>query len=103
MSDDERKKVVGGMVMDRNKQQGHAHTAQVSHITNVASLEAPTTATIALPRPSGLQKRTVSMEKPKVRTPCPYKALNAALDKAQEDSVTPTIQMVKTVTGLEAV
>jgi hypothetical protein len=35
------------------------------------------------------------MEKPKVRTPGPYKALNAALDKAQEDGVTPTIQMVK--------
>jgi hypothetical protein len=97
VSDDERKKVVGGMVTDRNKQQGHAHTAQVSHITNVASLEAPTTATIALPRPSGLQKRTVSMEKPKVRTPCPYKALNAALDKAQEDGVMPTIQTVKTL------
>jgi len=35
------------------------------------------------------------MEKPKVRTSGPYKALNAALDKAQEDSVMPTIQMVK--------
>jgi hypothetical protein len=64
---------------------------------NVASLEAPTTATITPPGPSGLQKCTVSMEKPKVRTPGPYKALNAALDKAQEDGVMPTIQMVKTL------
>jgi hypothetical protein len=64
---------------------------------NVASLEAPTTATIALPGPSGLQKCTISMEKPKARTPGPYKALNAALDKAQEDGVMPTIQMVKTL------
>jgi hypothetical protein len=81
----------------KKEQQGHAHTTQVSHIVNVASLEAPTTATIALPGPSGLQKRTVSMEKPKVRTSGPYKALNAALDKVQEDGVTPTIQMVKTL------
>jgi hypothetical protein len=49
---------------------------------NIASLEAPTTATIALSGPSGLQKHTVSMDKPEVRTPGPYKALNAALDKA---------------------
>jgi hypothetical protein len=62
---------------------------------NVTSLKAPTTATIALPGPSGLQKCTVSMDKPKVRTPGPYKALNAALDKVQEDGVVPTIQMVK--------
>jgi hypothetical protein len=67
------------------------------HITNIASLEAPTTATIALPGPSGLQKRTVSMEKPKVRTPGPYKALNAVLDKVREDGVMPTIQTVKTL------
>jgi hypothetical protein len=79
----------------KKEQQGHAHTAQVLHIANITSLEAPTTATIALPGPSGLQKHTVSMEKPKVRTPGPYKALNAALDKAQEDGVMPTIQMVK--------
>jgi hypothetical protein len=64
---------------------------------NVASLEAPTSTTIALPGPSELQKRTVSMEKPKVRTPGPYKALNAALNKVQEDGVTPTIQTVKTL------
>jgi hypothetical protein len=81
----------------KKEQQGHAHTAQVSHIMNIASLEAPTTATIALPGPSRLQKCTVSMEKPKVRTPGPYTALNAALDKAQEDGVMPTIQMVKTL------
>jgi len=81
----------------KKEQQGHAHTVQVLHITNVASLEAPTTATIALPGPSGLQKHTVSMEKPKVWTPGPYKALNAALDKAQEDGVMPTIEMVKTL------
>jgi hypothetical protein len=37
------------------------------------------------------------MEKPKVRTPGPYKALDAALDKLQEDGVTPTIQTVKTL------
>jgi hypothetical protein len=37
------------------------------------------------------------MEKLKVRTPGPYKALNAALDKVQEDGVMPTIQMVKTL------
>jgi hypothetical protein len=79
----------------KKEQQGHAHTTQVLHIVNVASLEAPTTATIALPGPSGLQKRTISMERPKVRTPGPYKALNAAFNKVQEDSVTPTIQMVK--------
>jgi hypothetical protein len=75
----------------KKEQQGHAHTAQVSHIANVASLEAPTTATIALSGPSGLQKCTVSMEKPKVWTPGPYKALNATLDKVQEDGVMPTI------------
>jgi hypothetical protein len=50
---------------------------------------------MALPGPSRLQKCTISMEKPKVRTPGPYKALNAALDKAQEDGLTPTIQTVK--------
>jgi hypothetical protein len=88
----------GGCGKGKKKEhQGHAHTVQVSHIANVTSLEAPTTATIALPGPSGLQKCTVSMEKPKVRTPSPYKALNAALDKVQEDSVMPTIQMVKTL------
>jgi hypothetical protein len=81
----------------KKEQQGHAHTAQVSHIVNVASLEAPTSTIIALPGPSGLQKHTVSVEKPKVWTPGPYKALNAALDKAQEDGVIPTIQMVKTL------
>jgi gag-polypeptide of LTR copia-type len=81
----------------KKEQQGHAYTVQVSHIAKVASLEAPTTATIALPGPSGLQKRTVSMEKPKVWTPGPYKALNAALDKVQEDGVMPTIEMVKTL------
>jgi hypothetical protein len=81
----------------KKEQQGHAHTAQVLHIVNVTSLEAPTTATVALPGPSGLQKHTVSIDKPKVRTPDPYKAFNAALDKAQDDSVMPTIQMVKTL------
>jgi hypothetical protein len=35
--------------------------------------------------------------KPKVRTPGPYKALNATLDKVQEDGVMPTIQTVKTL------
>jgi hypothetical protein len=38
----------------KKEQQGHAHTTQVSHIANVASLEASTTATTALPGPSGL-------------------------------------------------
>jgi hypothetical protein len=36
----------------KKEQQGHAYTTQVSHIMNIASLEAPTTATIALPGPS---------------------------------------------------
>jgi hypothetical protein len=95
--EDRLKRQRGGRGKGKKKEQGHAHTAQVSHITNVASLKAPTTTTIALPGPSGLQKRTVSTEKPKVRTPGPYKALNAALDKAQEDGVTPIIQTVKTL------
>ena len=64
---------------------------------NVASLEAPTTATIALPGPSGLQKCTISFPKPKVWTPSPYKAFNAALDQVQEEGVTPTIETVKTL------
>jgi hypothetical protein len=90
------KRQCGGRRKGKKKeQQGHAHTTQVSHIMNVASIEAPTTATIALPGPSGLQKCTVSMDKPKVWTPGPYKAHNAALDKAQEDGVMPTIQMGK--------
>jgi hypothetical protein len=94
--EDHRKCQCGGCGKGKKKeQQGHAHTTQVLHITNVASLEALTTATIALPGPSGLQKCTVSMDKPKVRTSGSYKALNAALDKAQEDGVMPTIQMVK--------
>jgi gag-polypeptide of LTR copia-type len=96
--EDRPKRKRGGRGKGKGKeQQGHAHTAQTSHIANVASLEAPTTHTIALPGPSGLQKRTVSQEKPKVRTPGPYKALNAAIDKAQEIGATPTIQTVKTL------
>jgi hypothetical protein len=96
--EDRPKRKRGGRGKGKGKeQQGHAHTTQTSHIANVASLEAPTTHTIALPGPSGLQKRTVSQEKPKVRTPGPYKALNAALDKAQEIGATPTIQTVKTL------
>jgi hypothetical protein len=96
--EDRPKRKRGGRGKGKGKEhQGHAHTAQVLHIANIASLEAPTSTTIALPGPSGLQKRTFSVAKPKVWTPGPYKALNAALDKVQEDSVTPTIQMVKTL------
>jgi gag-polypeptide of LTR copia-type len=53
--EDHPKRQHGGCRKGKKKeQQGHAHTAQVSHIMNVASLEAPTSTTIALPGPSGL-------------------------------------------------
>jgi hypothetical protein len=55
---------------------------QHSHIANVASMAPPTTSTIALPAPSGMQKHIVTRPTPKQRTPGPYKAFNAAVDTA---------------------
>ena len=73
--EDRPKRQCGGHRKGKKKQEhSHAHITEILHIMNVASLEAPTTATIALPGPSGLQKRTISFPKPKVRTPSPYKA-----------------------------
>jgi hypothetical protein len=57
----------------------------------------PTTSTIALPAPSGMQKRIVTRPAPKQRTPGPYKAFNAAVDTAQASGSKPTIQTVKTL------
>jgi len=70
---------------------------QHSHIANMASLAPPTTSTIALPAPSGMQKRIVSHPTPKQHMPGPYKALNAAIDTAQASGSKPTIQTVKTL------
>jgi hypothetical protein len=70
---------------------------QHSHITNIASMAPPTTSTIALPAPSGMQKRIVTRPAPKQHTPGPYKAFNAAVDTAQASGSKPTIQMVKTL------
>jgi len=70
---------------------------QHSHITNVASMAPPTTSTIVLPAPSGMQKCIVTCPTPKQRTPGPYKAFNAALDTAQASGSKLTIQMVKTL------
>jgi hypothetical protein len=57
----------------------------------------PTSSTIALPAPSGMQKRTITCPLPKQRTPGPYKAFNAPIDTAQASGSKPTIQMVKTL------
>jgi hypothetical protein len=57
----------------------------------------PSTSTIALPAPSGMQRHTVTRPLPKQRTPGPYKAFNAAIDTAQASRSKPTIQMVKTL------
>ena len=94
--EDRPKRQHGGRGKGKKKQEhSHAHITETSHIANVASLEAPTTATITLPGPSGLQKRTITFPKPKVRTPSPYKTFNAALDQVQEEGVTPTIETVR--------
>jgi hypothetical protein len=57
----------------------------------------PTTSTIALPAPSGMQKHIVTRPAPKQHMPSPYKAFNAAVDTAQAFGSKPTIQMVKTL------
>jgi hypothetical protein len=75
---------------------GHSH-AHISHIADVASIAPPTTSTVAQMGPSGIQKRTIFSPAPKERTPGPYKALNEALDTADTEGVTPTIQTVKTL------
>ena len=71
----------------KQQQQQHQH----SHIANVTSLAPPTSSTIALPGPSGIQKRTVHQSAPKEQKPGPYKALNATIDTAQASGSTPTI------------
>jgi hypothetical protein len=73
------------------------HSQQHFHIANVASMVPPTSSTIALPAPSGMQKRTITHPLPKQCTPSPYKAFNAAIDTAQASGSKPTIQMVKTL------
>ncbi len=70
---------------------------QHSHIANVASLAPPNSSTIALPGPSGVQRRIITCPAPKQHTPGPYKAFNAAIDTAQASGSKPTIQMVKTL------
>ena len=75
---------------------GHSH-AHISHIADVASIAPPTTSTVAQMGPSGIQKRTITSPAPKERTPGPYKTLNKALDTADTEGVTPTIQTVKTL------
>jgi hypothetical protein len=57
----------------------------------------PTSSTIALPVPSGMQKCTVTHPAPKQCMPGPYKAFNAAIDTAQASGSKPTIQTVKTL------
>ena len=57
----------------------------------------PTTSTIALPAPSGMQKHIVTCPASKQHTPGPYKAFNAAVDTAQASRSKPTIQTVKTL------
>jgi hypothetical protein len=57
----------------------------------------PTSSTIVLPAPSGMQKCTITHPAPKQRMPSPYKAFNAAIDTAQASGSKPTIQMVKTL------
>jgi len=81
----------------KGKAKAANQSQQHSHITNVASMAPPTTSTIALPAPSGMQKCIVTRPAPKQRTPSPYKAFNAALDTAQASESKPTIQMVKTL------
>jgi hypothetical protein len=77
----------------KQSDQSHQH----SHIANVASMAPPTSSTIALPAPSGMQKRTDTRPTPKQRMPGPYKAFNTAIDTAQASGSKPTIQTVKTL------
>src|SRR6266851_2898329 len=74
-----------------------ADANQHSHIANIASMAPPTSSTIALPGPSGVQRRIITCPAPKQHTPGPYKAFNAAIDTAQASGSKPTIQMVKTL------
>ena len=57
----------------------------------------PTSSTIALPGPSGVQGCIVTRPAPKQHMPGPYKAFNAAIDTAQASGSKSTIQMVKTL------
>jgi hypothetical protein len=57
----------------------------------------PTSSTIALPAPSGMQRHTVTRPLPKQHTSSPYKAFNAAIDTAQASGSKPTVQTVKTL------
>jgi hypothetical protein len=79
----------------KGKQQDQSQ--QHSHIANIASMAPPSTSTIALPAPSGMQRRTVTCPLPKQCTPGPYKAFNVAIDTAQASGSKPTIQTVKTL------
>ena len=80
----------------KGKSDGHTH-AHISHIADVASITPPTTSTVAQMGPSGIQKRTIISTAPKEHIPGPYKALNEALDTADTEGITPTIQTVKTL------
>jgi len=57
----------------------------------------PTSSTIALPGPSGVQRHIITHPAPKQHTPGPYKAFNATIDTAQASRSKLTIQMVKTL------
>jgi hypothetical protein len=81
----------------KGKAKAADQSQQHSHIANIASTAPPTTSTIVLPAPSGMQKRIVTRPAPKQHTPGPYKAFNAAVDTAQASGSKPTIQTVKTL------
>ena len=62
---------------------------------NTTAIAPPTTSTVAQMGPSGIQKHTITSTAPKKHIPGPYKALNEALDTADTEGITPTIQTVK--------
>ena len=66
-----------------------------SHIANVASRAAPTTATTMEISPKGLETRISKAPAPKERRPSSYATLNDAYSLADDIDVTPTIQTVK--------
>jgi hypothetical protein len=86
-----------GKCTGKGKAKAANQSQQHSHIANVTSMVPPTTSTIALPTPSGMQKRIVTCPAPKQHTPGPYKAFNTAVDTAQASGSNPTIQTVKTL------
>src|ERR1700752_4239889 len=81
----------------KGKQREHNHEAQITHVASVASIPAPTTASITHIGPSGASKRVIKPLPAKERAPGPYPSVDKAIDLAQRLGVKATIETTKTL------